>query len=209
MKMQSNQRNNRNSRSGWRHAFTLVEMLVALLLTAVVLSAAGRITVAVMRTEAAVSQETHDTLRRSIVMDSLVSDWNGRFGGPTSVEAFLDASHRPTIRLLTREQLAGHDRITVEEPARVTYRIEVAGDSDLFILVRDADLLIGHDAVRSEVVGCGLESFSIELFREEQWHPLEPIGKSVGKPIDALRVAIQWASGDVQSRIFRLDDTAP
>ncbi|HNO77031.1 MAG TPA: hypothetical protein PKN33_03140 [Phycisphaerae bacterium] len=138
-----------------------------------------------------------------------MSDWNGRLEGQATVEAFPDASHRPTIRLLTREQLAGHDGITVKEPARVTYRIEVAGDSDLFILVRDADLLIGHDAVRSEVVGCGLESFGVDVFREEQWHPLEPIDKSDGKPIDALRLAIQWNSGDVQTRIFRLDDAAP
>ena len=189
-----------------RSGFTLVEMLLALVLTGVVLSAAGRVTVSVLQAEQIASHHMRTDLRRSVALDALVRDWDARLLGPNAVDVILDASLRPTIRMFTLIDTGGPGETTRQIPARVTYHIEIQHNVDAIRLVRDAEILVGHRSLQSETLACDLESVEVVVHRDGVWQRIEASSSRDVSPIAAIRVRLTWPDDELQTRTFLLKD---
>lgn len=177
-------------------AFTLVEVMLALLLTSSVVVLAGTVTVQVAQTGKAARQTLDREWRRAQLARRFAEDVEQRITWlpeePVSLRINNEGALLEVISLVHRPE---PDAVTSRQfPARIRYSLgEVSGVEGRYLLIRStSDLTIpGHKD--SHVVAEGLSSAKIEVYFDGEWtSTTESDSNLKGKEIEAVRLVCVW-----------------
>lgn len=184
-------------------AFTLVEVLLALTLTAVVMTLVGRIAVQSLNLTKTIEQQRDEHHRRAYWRDRMDRDLASAIDLSRSVTANLDAHGRPRIRIMALAADSETVEVASDLPTEVEYR--VLRTEDHLRLVRESRSLLRSQAVvASETLACGMQSIDVEMWIEGTWLPVtNNPGKRQPKP-EAIRITVQWPDQSLQQRTWRL-----
>ncbi|MCO6437967.1 MAG: hypothetical protein J5J06_12820 [Phycisphaerae bacterium] len=178
-------------------AFTLVEVMLALLLTSSVVVLAGTVTVQVAQTGKAARQTLDREWRRAQLARRFAEDVEQRITWlpekPASLRINSEGALLKVISLVHRSE---PDAVTSRRfPARIRYFLEQAsGIEGRGRLIRSiSDLTItGHK--ESHVVAEGLSSAKIEVYIDGEWTmAMELDSNRRDKEIEAVRLVCVWA----------------
>lgn len=185
-------------------AFSLVEVLVALVLMALLLAAIGQITVQAVSAEHTSSAEAKSQARAARPFEILAADWQQRLRVEGAVAAQLNANHQPELTLLClAPDGSTHSNLRMM-PQRVTYRAEREEYSDRLRWLRSVLPLASHDPERQETLVCNLTEVVVDVFVTDGWQPLA--GECEwSADCSALRITCAWSNGQRQERTFELD----
>lgn len=171
---------------GRRPAFTLVEVLLALTLTALLVTLTGRIAVQLMASSRTVRGSVAQLERSAALKMQLQEDLGALLSG-------LPDSHRPVSLAGTPQRLEFNLLAPVESnqaslhvarrPASVCYRLQTNRNTGGTELIRESrDLTDRAAALRAELVAEDLESFHVELRCKERWVTHYPEASSKAMP---------------------------
>lgn len=194
----------RSSRSAPRHfgAFTLLEVLVAMTLTAIVLSVAAQVALQALRSERSATQTIAVMDREALLKDLLADDLTALLDGIDKRPCLAVAADVPQRLELTTLALTDGGGECMRRPAQVVYSLSRRDLGTSSKLVRQTLDLTRRDAAAAhETVAEGVASWTIELWHEGRWlRAMPPQKQTVPK---SLRVTIQW-SDEEQPAIFIL-----
>jgi len=196
-----------------RSAFTLIEVLLAVTLTAVLMTMTGRIAV----NSAMSASDVEDVVRRieweARLFDLLASDVADIIprhqGDGPSLKVF--GTRRQTLELYVLSGVA-----TIEgsihlarHPMRVRYRLSDESRQDGgYDLVRETvDYTLPGTPPLREIVASGLAELSLEVYRGDQWTTSFAPNKKSESLLRAVRISIRWlGSKSAVSRVFMIRD---
>lgn len=195
---------------GSPRAFALVEMLLALVLAAAVLTATARIAVQTVATEQAAGRIQDDRQRRAHLFDLLGADVAARLSEQkgNAVAIRLDPNHRPEIEILCLASSEREDGTVVWLPQRATYRLtRCPHATDHLRFVREVTPLIEHGSTTVIMVADCLTAFGVAYHESGEWKALSGSQGADSEDVDAIRTCCRW-TGDEQDtcRTFVLDD---
>lgn len=172
-----------------RGSFTLVEVLLALTLTAAVMTLVARIAVQAQRLSSTVDQQIRDRHRRAYWLAQIDRDMKGAIDAEDSISAELDAHGRPSIRILTLASDMDSADSAVLEPTEVTYRI--LRQENTYRMVRESrSMLRGQSVISEETVACGVTSIDVELWIDAAWYELSEFNEKRQPEPEAIRVSV-------------------
>jgi prepilin-type N-terminal cleavage/methylation domain-containing protein len=189
-----------HSRFRIRRAFTLVEMLLALSLTALVAAVTGRIAVQTLTNQTDVERRAHERDREAIVLEQLEEDFEGLLVGLPGEAAPLAVfgMPRPVLQLSTLAVIPnpGAALHGVRRPAMVRYRlVEGHDDPQELNLVRE---LIDRTSVSAvplrETIAARVADFGVEVLNKGQWVAGYPPADARLADAQAVRVSCRWSN---------------
>jgi len=187
-------------------AFTLIEVLLALLLAAGLLTAVSRITVQTLAAERRAQTRSREQAAQAWPFETLTRDLAGRLRGTRAVAVRLDPAGRPelTIDCLLAERSIGAAQVML--PHRVVHQLRRTDDGDALQWVRVAESHTQRQSATEDVLACPLEDLSLEVFAGGTWRPVQRDDERAEHVPQALRLTVRWrGSSDVVSRTFELD----
>jgi prepilin-type N-terminal cleavage/methylation domain-containing protein len=188
-----------------RGAFTLVEVLIALALTALVAAVTGQIAVSTLQNRQVVEKRLRLIRRDAYVFDRLAEDVDRliRIQGEPAVTVF--GSPHPVLQFTARadDTASSADLHTARLPQTVRYRLVRERIGETYTLIREAidRTDIGAGPLH-ETLGVDLLDFGVELFVDDSWTRIPPTGGNRlagGDPaatVTAVRVSCRWAGED-------------
>jgi len=204
--------NRHHQRSGKRHrpaagiAFTLVEVLVALALTALVAGLTGQIATTTLLNRALVGKRLRLIRRDTYVFDRLSEDVDQivSIQGDPVVTVF--GSPHPVLQFaaLAEDATTSGELHSARVPQTVRYRLVRERVGDAYTLIRETidRTSIGASPLR-ETLGTDLLDFGVEMFVDDSWTRIPPAGgdrvatgghRAGGAT--AIRVSCRWAGDD-------------
>ena len=179
-----------------RSAFTLVEVLLALTLTGIVLTAASRILVGTVRVSRSIHESVDQHRRTDELFGQLARDLDARLLGlDHAVAVGLDPNHRPEIKIRCLAAEPGESLHTSYLPAEARYRLVSAGHrSSGLRLERSVDWLVEKppSVPMVEVISEGIASVETELLYDSQWVPLtSKTGRRQAELLRAFRLSLE------------------
>lgn len=189
-----------------RRSFTLVELLVALALAALLLAATGQAALSV----AQLQRVTENRLRRheveSRLWESMADDLSrltAPFPGEETNLRLPDAGS-PTLELSALVAVDFDDLHVPLLPAKVRYRTETERDQTR-LLREVVDVTALGRPVNKERIAQSLTEFRVEALVQGTWTKVYPIANRTRSAAQALRVSIRWKNGEeATQRTFRL-----
>lgn len=203
----------RNSPFAIRRAFTLVEMLLALALTAVLFTLTGRVVVQTLQAQTFLEQDGSRSRRVDLVFDRLSTDLERWLPGLPGETAPLTVFGTPqqvlqfsTLAASAEEPGSLHVAL---RPATVRYRLSENSNADgSSSLVREVvDRTNAAALPLRETLAEQLVEFKVEVFSRGAWVNGFAPTESNTPPPSAVRVSLRWVDApQPQSRIFRVPD---
>ena len=192
-------------------AFTLIEMLLALVLSALVLTTAAQVTVQTLRTEQSIDSSLLDNREVEYPLEAIDEDLKARLMEGEAVTARLDANHRPQIEFDCLAVESTPELHLPRVPTHVTYRLlrspVVIGN---LRLIRETKSLVDHNPIRKNILTDSLESFKVRTFVSGKWIPLHDKSNRNNTQIEALEITCKWANNDKETtRICLLTNSLP
>jgi type II secretory pathway component PulJ len=181
-----------------RRSFTLVEMLLALALTALVVTVTGRIAVQTLTDQTEVERQARERDREAIVLGQLEEDFGGLLVGLPGETApvAVFGMPRPVLQLSTLAAIPnpGAALHGVRRPAIVRYRlVENHDDPQELNLVRE---LIDRTSTSAtplrETIAARVADFQVEVLNKGQWVSGYPPADARLADAQAVRVSWRW-----------------
>lgn len=152
--------------------FTLLEVLLALTLSALVITLTGGIAVQTLRTERRVGEILTAQAKTGHIVASIAADLANRVSRP--VKLTMDANHRPAIEMTSLAAYPGDSLHLPRLPSTVTYRlVRNHGNAEGIRLQR-----VVRDLTRSSpppvitTVADDLAAFEVAVIERGPWQPL-------------------------------------
>jgi type II secretion system protein J len=189
------------NRIAQRRAFTLVELLVALALAALLVVGTGRVTISAMQTQKAVEEKIQERARGAQVLDALARDWSRRTAALPGEESSLRLveSASSTLEFACLAPVASDELHVALLPGTVRYR--VASEEREAVLVRE---VIGATApghpMRRERLAKEVAEFNAEVWVDGRWVKSFPVAKNRQTNPRMLRVTLRFEG---QSKALR------
>ncbi len=190
-----------------RPSFTLVELLAALALTALVVAITGRIALQGVNTRKAVTDLISRLEGEAVVFESLREDFatllTGLPGDQTPVRVF--GAPRQVLQLSTLAAITQGNATLhlVRRPATVRYRLAGEGSEKGLDLVREViDRTDAGARPVSETIGRHLASFALEVLAKNKWTTGQPAKDDRPEDVQAVRVTLGLSGGDPVTRTF-------
>jgi len=188
-------------------------MLLALALTALLVTVTGRIAVQTLESQRTLELRARESMRKDLVFDPLAADFrnllSGLPGDVTPVTVF--GTPHPVLQISTLSAVSEEaDRLhTVRRPATVRYRLaEKATEENHWRLVREVvdRTSLGSPPTR-ESIAERLVEFKAEVLSRGKWVNGFAPTESREKAPEAVRVSLRWSDGDTAaSRTFLVAD---
>lgn len=186
-------------------AFTLVEVLVALTLTAMIVSAVGQLSVQALATQRRASQETHRQERGAFLLAALERDLQTLIAEGRHPSLILSAGIPQTLELCVETAVAeSQEQVHVPIlPAVVRYRLIAPRENEAgYRAVRELrDLTNPPSNPASQTLADGLSGWTLEICSQGKWSPRFPEAKGQGRP-QLLRATLLWPDGHQQQQTF-------
>ena len=191
------------------HGFTLVEILVALLVFALLAGFGYRGLGAVLDAGERVTAETRKWRDLALAFEHMrqsfaqAADRSIRDRYDAVAPAFAGASTRNASEPLvafTRMGYAGHEGAAADQQ-RVGYRLREDRLEQLAWPVLDQ---APHTESHAIVLLEGVRELSLSYLHEGKWHPNWPVPQSVAQHPAAVRVSLLLATGERFQRVFAL-----
>jgi len=176
-------------------AFTLVEVLVALTLTGLVLTLAGRIAVQTITVQNTVEDALHRRARQDFVFDRLAVDLRAR-SADADLVLRLDANHRPLVEWGALVSSPGSALHTERTPATVRYRLMRVADDRLTMVRELRTALQRAPAPVTTTVARNLAQVRVSIFDGRAWSPLTAASRKRKTRPQAFELACRWAADD-------------
>ncbi|MBN1510670.1 MAG: prepilin-type N-terminal cleavage/methylation domain-containing protein [Phycisphaerae bacterium] len=173
-------------------AFTLVEVLVALVLTSLLLTVVGQVAVQMAVAEDSIRTAAQTRARIEYPLQTLERDWAGMLPGESPV-IDLDAHHRSRLQLVARVAEPTDDLYTPQVPARITYRLVQSHEPDGGLQwLREVEPLVHAASRGSTRVATQVSRVDCELFDGRGWQPLSARTLSLATRCQAVRMTCVW-----------------
>lgn len=186
-------------------AFTLVEVLVALTLTAMVVSAVGQLSVQALAAQRQASQGIHRQERGAFLLAALERDLQALIAEERHPSLTLSAGIPQTLELCTETGVAeSQEQIHVPIlPAVIRYRLIAPREKEVgYRAVRELrDLTTPASKPDSQTLAEGLSGWTLEICSQGTWSPRFPEAKGQGRP-QLLRATLLWPDGHQQQQTF-------
>jgi type II secretory pathway component PulJ len=193
----------------WRWSFTLVEVLLALVLAVVVLSAAGPLAVSALQMRQALDHAARPIRRESMVLGKLEEDLrSGPLRRTSQACAIrLIGQPLPTLEVEGLVAVPGESPSlhVVRLPATVRYRLARGHSSakDFELLREVQDRTDPAQRWRCESLSSGVAGFDVEVLAKGAWQRSFP-AKDRSWEAAAVRIRLTWSDGGSASRIVVL-----
>lgn len=174
---------------------TLVEVLLALTLTALVLTTLTGLTRQILITERDVHRQTDDAWQRDAVFAVLRDDLEHRVKDDKDNPLEVAPSIGIALRLITLAPIEGADAtITVRHPARVSYGLEPDPEnSEEHRLVRIQEDLTkskSNKTPKRQVIDRSVVSMHLRMFDGESWQSTWPLANRNDAVAHAIEIRI-------------------
>ncbi len=192
-----------------QRGFTLVEMLAALVLTALVATLTARIVLQTVQAGQAMEQRHRARQRCTYALDRLADDLQARIRGTHERLIELDANHRPRIMMTSLVAPPGEAVFASRVPARVTYRLRQADEEAAGLeWIRQTDARVRGVPPTTTLVATGLVGIEAMLFDGHEWTALSAATEPrEATPPVALRLTCRWAGDqETTTRVYALQD---
>ena len=189
-----------------RHGFTLIEVLLALTLGAVVVAAAGRSAILTLQTERTVQTAITRRVRTDHVFAAITTDLDARIDA--TVTFALDANHRPTIEMFALAPYAGSSVRRPRLPSTIVYGLTRSATNSETLRFERRLRDDTHTDARpiTTTIADDLVSFDVSVLDRDQWEPLTAELAARLKDPKAFRVACRFAESDGPiSRTFLIE----
>lgn len=182
----------RRSAAG-RGAFTLVELLVALALAALLVVATGRVTISALQTQRVVEEKIRERKRGQQVLDILARDWSRRSAALPGEESNLRliVSANSTLELACLSPSDSDALHVALLPGTVRYRM-IQEESTKFLVREFSQVTLPGHPVRRERMAKDVAEFSAEVLVDGKWVKSFPIAKLRQTPPRMLRVTMRF-----------------
>ena len=183
--------------------FTLIEVLLALTLTGLVLTATGSMTRQLLIAQRDLRERQREDLRTAAVFDSLRRDLERLVSDTSSRSIEIPPSSDVVIRLTSLARVYRPDATQRPmHPVRVTYRRKREEEEDAgFTLTRTQEDLTqprGKRRATTRVLARQLATITVRVHDGQDWHASWPPGRRNPPALKAVEI-----------RYARLDQTAP
>lgn len=180
--------------------FTLLEVLVALTLTAVVLSVGAQMVISGLRSETHAAAIIATMDREGLLTDVLRDDLTNLLVLDEQPCLTLTAGVPPQLELYTRAVVETAEASeTRDQPARVVYRLSRTNMDSPGRLVRQiVDLTRPEVPPVEETVVDGVLSWQVDVWHEGKWMRT-PVRRSTPK---LIRIDVQGAAGDTTNLVI-------
>ncbi|MCC7291867.1 MAG: prepilin-type N-terminal cleavage/methylation domain-containing protein [Phycisphaerales bacterium] len=180
-------------------AFTLLEVLVALTLTAVVLSVGAQMAISGLRCEQHAAAIAAAMDRESMLEDVLRDDLTSLLVLDEEPCLRLTVGVPQQLELATAVVMEDEESWTSPHPARVTYRLSRDNPESSSRLVRQCvDLTRPQKPPIKETLAEGIGSWQVTVWHEGRWAPTPD---KQGTP-RLIRIEVQWVDGKAMSVIL-------
>ena len=189
--------------SHFRRGFTLIEVLLALTLTGLVLTATGSMTRQLLIAQRDLRERQREDLRRAAVFDSLRRDLERLLSDTSSRSIEIPPSSEVVIRLTSLARVYRRNATQRPmHPVRVTYRRkrEEAEDAGFTLIRTQEDLTQprGKRRATTRVLARQLATITVRVHDGQDWHASWPPARRNPPALKAVEI-----------RYARLDQTAP
>lgn len=184
--------NSARQRAADRGAFTLVELLVALALAALLVVSTGRVTISALETQRVVEEKIRERDRGEQVLDTLAKDWSRRSAALPGEESNLRLieSANSTLEFTCLAPTDSDALHVALLPGTVRYRTTREENTNLLVREVTQVTLPGHP-VRRERIAKDVVEFSAEVLVDGQWVKSFPMAKLRQTPPRMLRVSLR------------------
>jgi prepilin-type N-terminal cleavage/methylation domain-containing protein len=186
--------------------FTLVELLLALVLTALVSTVTAQIVVQSVQAGQRLNARQAEARRQAFPLERLAEDLQARIPGTESLAIALDANHRPRLEMISRIAEPGTAVFASRVPALVTYRLRrCESDGEHLEWIREARVRVRGVAPTTMTVARELTRVDLTLFDGQSWVRLTAETEPSDTPPLAMRLDCHWA-GDrpATGRVYAL-----
>ncbi len=178
--------------------FTLIEVLLALVLSGVVISLSGQVAVQTLRIDRSVERQIVSRIRTHHVADAIAADLAAAFDDAVRLDAVrldavrleVDPNGRPRILINCLAARPTDTPYLTRLPAQVTYRL-VRMDNQRLRLERTVAFLAGDSASAVEsTVARDLAVFTVLVWQDQRWQLLDANLVPKLRTIEAFRVEL-------------------
>ena len=173
--------------------FTLIEVLLALVLSGVVISLSGQVAVQTLRIDRSVERQIVSRIRTHHVADAIAADLAAAFDDTVRLDAVgleVDPNGRPRILINCLAARPTDTPYLTRLPAQVTYRL-VRMDNQRLRLQRNVVFLTRDTGPAIETtVARGLTVFTVRVWQDQRWQLLDANLVPQLRSIEAFRVEL-------------------
>lgn len=184
--------------SGHGPAFTLAEILLALLFTSCVVTLGGAVAVQMAQSGRAVNRKLDQTWRRAQLARRFAEDVDQRITWPSGKpDNFAVNTEKALMDVISLAPRSHPDAVTSRRcPARIMYVLEEDPENGSgFRLVRSVDDLTSTGPIESQLIAEGLLGARVEIFTGGQWSSsFEERPKEREVEFEAVRLVCIWAT---------------
>lgn len=185
--------------------FTLIEVLLALVLSGVVISLSGQVAVQTLQIDRSVERQIVSRIRTHHVADVIAADLAAAFDDAVrldSVQLEVDPNGRPRILIKCLAARATDTPYLTRLPAQVTYRL-VRMDNQRLRLERTVAFLTEESAAALETtVARDLAVFTVLVWQDQRWQLLDANLVPQLRTIEAFRVELAMNDARVSAWTF-------
>jgi hypothetical protein len=173
-------------------AFTLVEVLLALVLTGLLLTVVGQVAVQMVIVEDSIHTAAQTRVRVEYPLRTLRRDLVDMLPGESPV-IDLDAHRRPRLQMVARVGEPTDELYTSQIPARITYRLVQSHDPDGSLhWLREVEPFVRGTSRGSARVATQVNRVECDLFDGREWQALSARTLALATRCPAVRITCVW-----------------
>lgn len=188
-------------------AFTLVEVLVALTLAALVVTIAGQVAVQTMRLSSQATRLMDGLDRDALIFDALRADFDAitaPIGEDGPLVVFGQPQQTLQVNVLSSLPSMSAGLHLPRYPCTVRYRlVRPPGRTDEYHLVRETlDRTLLSATPVPETLATNLAGFAVEVLAAGKWQRTYPVAGQPDAQPKLIRVTWTWNDGSSTARMF-------